>query len=100
MKFQNVFSDKVNVRGPGQKGLIDIWWLIVDGAVGDGISERCWNADVVHQRIEPNIGDIIPIEGKGNAPIQTVGRAGDAEILKDIVLQKAQYFVTARLRIN
>src|SRR5208337_448430 len=35
------------------------------------------------------------IEGQGDAPVEAGGRAGDAEVFEDIVLEKAQYFVAA-----
>src|ERR1043166_3068291 len=59
-------------------------------APGGWIAKRSREADVVDQCIEPDVGDVIFIEGDGNSPIEPVGRAGDTEVFENIVLQEAE----------
>ena len=56
------------------------------------------DADVIHQRIEPDVGDKILVEGQGNAPVQTRRRTRDAQIFQFVVLEKAEHFVAAMIR--
>ena len=37
-------------------------------------------ADVVHQRVEPDVGDVVGIEGQLDAPAEARFRARDAEV--------------------
>ena len=63
-------------------------------AVGGG------DADVIHQRIEPNVGDVIGVERNRNTPLQPVGRAGNAEVLQHVVLQKSEDPIPVDFRRN
>src|SRR5260370_29891556 len=65
-----------------------------------GVSVRGGDADVVYQSVEPDIGDVIGIEGDGDAPVEARDRAGDAKVLQDIVLEQSEDFIAAALRIN
>ncbi len=61
---------------------------------------RGGNGNVIHQRVEPDVGDKIVVEGQGNAPVQARRRTRDAQIFKRAVLQKAENFVAAISRRN
>jgi hypothetical protein len=56
---------------------------------------RGGDADVIHQRVEPDVGDEIRVEGQGNAPVQPRRRTRDAQIFERVVLRKAEHFVAA-----
>ena len=58
-------------------------------AVGGG------DADVVDERVEPDVGDEIGVEGQGNAPVQPRRRAGDAQVFELVVFEKTEDFVAA-----
>ena len=63
-------------------------------AVGGG------DADVIHQRIEPDVGDKILVEGQGNAPVQTRRRPGDAQVFQLVVFQEAEHLVAAVIGLD
>ena len=56
---------------------------------------RGGDAGVIHQRVEPDVGDEIRVEGQGNAPVQPRRRARDAQVFQRVVLEEAQHFVAA-----
>ena len=59
---------------------------------------RGGNADVIHQRIEPDVSDEILVKGQGNAPVQSRCRAGNAQIFEFIIPEKPEDFIAAMVR--
>src|SRR5512138_2098533 len=57
------------------------------------ITEAGGKADVIHQRIKPNVGHVIGIKRERNSPAETCGRTGDAKVLEGVVLKKPQHLV-------
>ena len=56
---------------------------------------RGGDARVIHQRVEPDVGDEILVEGQGNAPVQPRRRTRDAQVFERVVFEKAEHFVAA-----
>jgi hypothetical protein len=101
MEFENILADDVDVGGPKRNFLLEA------GARGErtffeaerfgdgGIAIRGGNRDVIHERVEPDIGDISRIERDRNSPGEARGGACDAEIFEFVVFEEAKDFVTA-----
>ena len=64
------------------------------------ISKGGGNGDVIHQRIKPDVGDVIRVERQRDAPGKTCGRPGNAEVFESVVLEKAQHFVATIGRLD
>ena len=101
VKFQNVLADNMDVRGPQlefrtlgleRRGVEDGQNRFI------GVSGR--DAEVIHERIEPDPRDEIRVERQGNAPIQPAQRSGDAEVFEFIVFQETEHFVASLRRLN
>ena len=58
------------------------------------------NADVVYERVEPNISHVIGIERHRDTPIQPVERASNTKVFQDVMLEKAQNFVAPVIRCD
>ena len=56
------------------------------------------NADIVGERVEPDVSDVIGIEGQGNAPVQAGRGAANAKVFEDIVFEETEHFVAAIIR--
>ena len=98
MEFQDVFADDMNVGGPESEFRVASFEFRVEGGKSyqhGRIAVRGGDGDVVDQRIEPDIGDVVPVERQRNAPIQARGGPRDAEVFERVVLQKAEHFVAA-----
>src|ERR1017187_289326 len=78
VKFYNVLADDMNVRRPKLK-----------------FRMRKSDARVIHQRVEPDVGDEFLVEGQGNAPVQPRQRTRDAQVFERVVFEKAKHFVAA-----
>ena len=63
-------------------------------AVGSG------DADVIHQCIEPDIGDVVLVEGQRNAPVQPRDGPRDAKVFEHVVLEEAEDFVAPIVRLH
>src|SRR2546430_7233232 len=80
--------------------MVDSGWLKVDGGASDWICQSRRDTDVVHQRIEPDVGDVIGIERNRDAPVQAVCWTCDAKVLKNIVFEEAENLVAAGFGID
>ena len=69
-------------------------WKIQRGA-NSRVAERGGDGDVVHQRVEPDVGDEVRVERERDAPVQPRRRAADAEVFEGVVLEEAEDFVAA-----
>ena len=58
------------------------------------------DADVVDEGIEPDVGDVTGVEGDRDAPVEARDRAGDAQVLENIVLEQADHLVSARFGVD
>ena len=65
-----------------------------------GVAAGGGDADVIDERIKPDVGDVCGIEGNRDAPVQTIGGAGDAEVFEGVVLEKAEDFVAAIIGLD
>ena len=81
MKFHDVLADDVDVRRPEFEFRV-----------------RECGAGVIHQRVEPDVGDELLVEGQGNAPVQPRQRTRDAQVFERVVFEKAEDFIAAVIR--
>src|SRR6185312_16816918 len=58
------------------------------------------DADVIYQGVEPDVGDVIFIEGNRDAPVQTRRWAADAQIFEGVIFEKAKDFVATMGGLN
>ena len=70
VKLQDVFANYMDIRWP--KGCL--------------LAARTRNAEIVGEGIEPNVSDVVLIEGQGNAPFKALLRATDAKVFQRLVL--------------
>ena len=68
---QNVFADDVRVAGPE---------FLEIGQTRSVLSKVSGEGGVIHQRVEPDIGDVIPVEGEFDPPGQAGFRSGNAQV--------------------
>mgnify|MGYP000863211331 CR=1 FL=1 len=86
VRGENIFPDQMDIGGPvTQSGRLSLRQVFERG-------------DVIDQRIEPDVGDIVLVEGKFDAPGESRFGSGDREVAQLLSLQKAQDFVAARFR--
>lgn len=84
---EDVFSDDLEIGGPQgiEVGEVGAFGLLISG-----------EGDVVNEGVEPDVGDKVWVEGKGDAPGHALFRAGDAEVGFASALDGVEYFVFAK----
>src|SRR6185437_6357872 len=95
VEFQNVLADDVNIRRPEFDFGFRASGFCPQGVPQRGVIVRDGNTDVIHECIEPDVGDKMGIERQRNAPVKSSQRTGDAKVLEFVVLQEAEHFVAA-----
>src|SRR5208283_1298963 len=66
VKFHNVLADDMDVGGPQLNCGLRIADCGLQRTGDNRIAVGGGDADVIHQRVEPDVGDIIFVEGQGN----------------------------------
>ena len=84
VEAQNVFAHHVDVGGPPLGEL----------AVILQVADAC---EVVGQRVDPDVHDVLLVEGNGNAPIER--GAGDAQLFQP-ALDEADHLVAPGVRLD
>src|SRR5215472_5450994 len=66
------------------------------------VERTVWISDgrnVVDERVEPNVGHVLVVEGQGNAPLEPRLRPADREVLKRLA-QEAEHLVAVALGLD
>ena len=85
VRLEDVLADQVLDVGPE---------LLVERAVGVAESR-----EVVDQRVEPDVGDVLVVEGQRDAPREPRLRPADGEVLERLA-QEAQHLVAVALGLD